>query len=618
MAAFADSGPPEESCGVTAIASWTRIHADGVCWRVDPAYEALLRLGPSSAGNNPDGAATSTSLCLAGLLIDEWQRRGLAGIVKHSPHRTVYRVNLPGLSCYIKHNRVTGPRSWVRELVRGCKSVNECERLICIAARGVPTAQPIAVGQTGNGLMPGDSFLVTLALDDVETLRTVVEQRLPSLPEVARASLRFSLVEALAKLLGDMHNAGVRHHDLHAGNIMVRDRDGRPELFLIDLHAVKLGGPLSWKVSRDNLVLLHRWAVLRVSRADRLRFWKAYGRARRDGASDGKASPVFPWSVARLFAEDIEERTWQSNFQFWRRRDLRCRRSSRYFRRVRSKVAAGHAVTDFDPEIVKDLLADPDAPFRAPGVRLLKDSRSSTVAELKLKVNGVERSFIYKRFRMPHWHAPWTNWVRSAPVLRSWWAGHALLDRALPTPRPLLMLQRRQMAGFREGYLLTEKVDDAVGLHGFMGQLDGLLEAERRPVLRRYLDAVAHLIARLHRCQLSHRDLKADNILVSSPCADERRNSSPPKLPECWLIDLVGMKRWRRLAHHRRVQNLARLSASFHFNTQLSRTDRLRFLLTYLGLQPAGRDEWRTWWLDIAEATEQKVAHNKRLGRVLG
>jgi heptose I phosphotransferase len=599
------------------MASWTRIHDNSICWRVDPAYEALLRLGGSSPGNHAhraDKGSTSCTLFMAGLPLDEWQRRGQASIVKHSAHRTVYRVNLPGLSCYIKHNRVTGPRSWVREVVRGCKSVNECERLLSIAARGVPTAQAIAVGETGSGLMPGDSFLVTLALDDVETLRTVVENRLPSVPEPARASLRFALVDALAQLLGRMHDAGVRHHDLHAGNILVRNRDGRPELFLIDLHAVKLGAPLAWKASRDNLVLLHRWAVLRVSRADRLRFWKAYCSARRHGPS----SPVLAWSVARLFAEDIEERTWQSNFQFWRRRDLRCRRSTRYFRRVRSKVAAGHVVTDLDPDLVKLFLADPDAPFGAKWVRLLKDSRSSTVAQLKLQVNGEERCFIYKRFRMPQWHAPWTNLVRPAPVLRSWSAGHALLDRALPTPRPLLMLQRRQMTGFREGYLLTEKIDHSTGLHGLMDELERLPQAERRLVLRRYLDSVARMIARLHRCQLSHRDLKADNILVNLPSANARQDMVQSQEPGCWLIDLVGVKRWRYLAHHRRAQNLARLNASFHGSSKLSRSDRLRFLLTYLGLQAAGRDEWRTWWLGITEATEQKVAHNQRLGRVLG
>src|SRR5262249_13720662 len=157
----------------------------GIRWRIDPAYEHIL-LGRAGLLREPEPAASET--CALGL--KERTRAGQAVVVKQGFHRTVYRVNLPGLSCYIKHNRITGWRSWGRDLLRGCKSVNECSKLLEIAGRGVPTARPIAVGEAGRQGMPGESYLITEALDDVETLLTVVDKRLPALRGSDAAQVR--------------------------------------------------------------------------------------------------------------------------------------------------------------------------------------------------------------------------------------------------------------------------------------------------------------------------------------------------------------------------------------------------------------------------------------------
>jgi tRNA A-37 threonylcarbamoyl transferase component Bud32 len=107
----------------------------------------------------------------------------------------------------------------------------------------------------------------------------------------------------------------------------------------------------------------------------------------------------------------------------------------------------------------------------------------------------------------------------------------------------------------------------------------------------------------MHERQLSHRDLKAGNILAS----DEG----------VWLIDLVGMRVFRHLPREERVQNLTRLHASFHASPLLTRTDKLRFLRTYQnwGLHSSGT--WKKWWIAIDHATRAKVARNHKRGRPL-
>jgi hypothetical protein len=424
-----------------------------------------------------------------------------------------------------------------------------------------------------------------------------------------------------------MHDAGILHDDLHAANLLVRlEPDDRVFLYLVDLHAVQLGRPLNWRTRRANLVILNRWFVLRVGRVDRLRFWKAYFMAcqRQAGSrllawaripilsNNGQDWNPIPqvhrqdWNPiprAREMALDVEARTWASNLRFWRSRDQRCLVTNRYYEHIRSSVAAGYAVRDLDRSALATLLANPDEPFQRPGAQSLKDSRSSTVTELEVMINGVVRRAIYKRFSVTAWSDPWVNFVRLPAALRSWIFGHGLRERCMPTARPLAVLHRRRRGLSREGYLLTEKIDDAVDLHRALRDLNAMPLEQGRSVLRHRIGQAAGLIRELHQRNLSHRDLKAANILVAGD--------------QVWLIDLVGVSRPRVLRRARRVQNLARLHASFYDQPSLTRTDKVRFLRAYLQWGLRGNGGWKKWWHEIAQATADKVARNRRNGRPL-
>jgi hypothetical protein len=398
---------------------------------------------------------------------------------------------------------------------------------------------------------------------------------------------------------------------------------------------VRLGTPLSWKQSRQNLVILNRWFVLRASRSDRYRFWKAYRHQRQRG----HACALLDSRQGLDLADEVESHTLTSNLRFWRRRDKRCLKNNHYYRRVGSAAAAlagivGHAVVDLDAKLLATLQADPDEPFRlarerAPGVKFLKDSPSSTVIEMDLVIDGRPRSLVYKRFRVKSCLGPWTTLFRPAAALRSWIQGQGFRERGLPTARPLLVLQRRSHGLDREGYLLTEKIDNAQGLHEFLANLSRLPADRQVLILRRQIAQVATVLREMHGRCLSHRDLKAANILVSrdnstfcSPFSEKAwTTSSHGLLPifatSVWLIDLVGVRRYRRLSRARKIQNLARLNASFPRGGSLTRADRLRFLRTYLRWSLHGTANWKAWWHAIDQATLEKIVRNHKRGRPL-
>ena len=230
-------------------------------------------------------------------------------------------------------------------------------------------------------------------------------------------------------------------------------------------------------------------------------------------------------------------------------------------------------------------------------------------------VNGQLRRVIYKRFRVTSWKDPLAALARPAPALRSWIHGQGFRERGLPTARPFVVLHRKKLGMCREGYLLTEKIDHAADLHEYLQSLDALPAARGIELLRQLIERVAHTIRALHQRQLSHRDLKAANILA-------RRWDAPPDQPSAysqdiqnllympessvWLIDLVGVERFLELSRSRRVQNLSRLNASFHGDARVTRTDRLRFLLTYLNCGALGRCDWKSWWKEMRSGNLEK------------
>lgn len=574
-----------------------------------------------------------------GLRLPEWLQSGQAHVVKQGPHRIVYRVELPGLSFYVKHNLVHDPRAWCRQLVRHSKARLEFDRVLAATARGIPTIAPLALAEEETRVGSGESILITRSLEGCTPLHYFLAAVLPTFSESAAARLRQQLATELGKLVAKVHDAGILHHDLHAANLLVRvTPNHRVELFVIDLLAVKMGPPLDWRQSRENLVMINCWFTLRVNRADRLRFWKAYFEARNLGRWQRDAYG------AKHYAKDlreIEELSWQRNLRFWHRRDKRCLVNNRYYRKVQGPGVVGHAVNEIAAEDLAVLLQDPDAPFHAlasgsgkgaggagtePAVNVLKESASSTVIEMDFPVNGQLRRVIYKRFRVTSVKDPLASLFRATPALRSWIHGQGFRERGLPTARPFVVLHRRKVGMLCEGYLLTEKIAHAGDLHELMASSRALPPGRRVKLVRQLVERVARTIRALHQRQLSHRDLKAANILVrrfdapaNEPSAYSQDIENLLYMPESaiWLIDLVGVETFTELSKARRVQNLARLNASFVGNDTITRTDRLRFLFTYLNCGALGRCDWKSWWKQIDRATSRKVQRNLRRGKPL-
>ncbi len=549
---------------------------------------------------------------------------GQAHVVKKGPHRVVYRVELPDLCFYVKRNLMTDRWCWIRQLVRPSKARMEYERARGVAERGLPTYLPLALGEQRTLFGPGESILITRSLEETQELHTFAVNCLARLPAARQARLRQCMALELGRLVARMHDAGICHNDLHPANILVRwGEDDNLDLFLVDLSAVRLGRPLSWKQSRQNLVILNRWFVLRAAAAIATAFGK------RIAAIDNRA---------KVAPRCVRAKAWTSPTKWKRTRSRPTCVSGGAVIAGASKTIATTAASKLPacagtrswiwtrpcwrccrPTRTR-LLANP-------ACASLKDSPSSTVIEWDVVSDGQPRTVIYKRFLVSSWFHPWTTLLRRTPALRSWIQGQGFRERGLPTARPLAVLHRCRRGLYREGYLLAEKIENAQDLREFLANLKRRAPECKMAVLRRQIAQVATVLRELHRRCLSHRDLKAANVLVSrdsstfySPFSDMAWTTGTPSLlpifaTSVWLIDLVGVRRYRWLARARMVQNLTRLNASFQQRDTLTRTDRLRFLRTYLRWSLHGKGDWKSWWRAIERATQEKISRNQKRGR---
>lgn len=522
------------------------------------------------------------------LNLEREKQAGNVLVIKHGKHRTVYKVSLAnGQTVYWKHCRLNGPRAWWREVFRGPKARLEFNKALELRRRNIHTIEPLAWGKF-KGFYPKGSFLITKELEQATPLDEFLQRPL-------NMAERITITHNLADFFAQLHREGITHPDPHPGNLLVSKND-LARFYLIDLHDLEFRKSLSLKQRIENLVLLNRWFALRTTRTDRLRFWKRYQLASR-----------FP-TFQKHHIFEIEQKTARSNFQLWKKRNLRTLGNNRSFQKIKCPPLKGHVYHELAPEVLETLLSNPDAPFQTDRLlsnsdapfqidRLLKNSRSSAVVEITFSTSQGKKSYIWKKFKVTHWYDGWINRVRTSPVLRAWCQGHALAERGLPTPVPYLVLQRYSVVGPQEGYILYEKISDAPPLNEWWQQTLSL--SQRRDLLHR----LGILVRQMHERGFLHRDLKAPNILV--------RNTG-----ELVILDVVGAQSRYPLTRSDRHRDLGRLAVS-SLVLKVTHSDRLRLLSAYLGWGLYGIRSWKSLWYRLIDWVNQKLTQNQKKGRPL-
>jgi tRNA A-37 threonylcarbamoyl transferase component Bud32 len=529
-------------------------------------------------------------------------------VVKRGNRRAVARLELPaGAAFYAKIYEGGGLlRRLISALGLG-PGRREWNALLAAREAGLDVPEPVALSRGGPEMLltreiPGarrlDEFLFERYFEPLPGDPPYPGARPPELVAIYRrrrtppqgSPTPRDLACGLADLVTRLAAADLYLPDLHPGNILISGSPGAWRLSVVDLPEPEPPAPA--EAVLDHLVQLEHFFEPIASASERRRCLVCLAK-RTDGVPDAR-------QVARAAAA--------YRLRFYRRRDGRTRRESKYFRRVAAGDWTGWTTADWAESATRLLELYGAGPF--PEAQVVKNGRTATVWRVTL--DGTRTLYI-KRHNLAGANALARSGLRRSRSITALRRGHALLARGIATARPAAALDCHRAGTVRDTLLATEPVEGV--------ELGAWLRQNPAPAARRHLSwLLARMIRRLHDAGFTHRDLKARNILVAPA-------SGPDARPV--LVDLDGVRGPRHVSARRRARDLMRLGVSLEEFGVGRRSDRLRFLKTYLGscgcpgeITVAGRARGskrgarrvRRWWRRIARLSLRKIEALRRKG----
>ncbi|GMU21851.1 MAG: hypothetical protein AMXMBFR13_19390 [Phycisphaerae bacterium] len=565
-------------------------------WQVRPEWTALL-----DTPDHPDWL--------------NLQADPRARLIKTNDGRQVWRVAWGPRLVYVKVGRPQRRWARARQWLYGPDCAREAAVARYAAAHGVDCVVPIALGVAPLEGREPFSILITAGLPDARPLNEVwagVGQDHPAIRQT-----RNQLIDAVAHLIARAHEERLEHADLHAGNILIEPTaDGGFRALFVDLQNIRTGRPVTDERVVRNLAQLNQWFRQHAPLSDRIRFLYRYLLWRDQfGAGETTRQPLCGGRRELLAALD---RAGADHARLlYRKRDRRCLRSGKYFARLpladgwRAHVflEAKHPVSGsrsaslrLTPEHWQNWLSDPPGWVRAVERRyVIKDSPSALIYRASLQVESAGPLDVICKYARPrNLLKRVQNLFRSSRPMWTWIRANMLLNRQIPTARPLAVLERRRWGWRQDTLIITEYLEHAHDLDALLTvRLRELDKPRQRRVKQQIISTLAGTLRRLHERGFVHRDLKAPNVMVQW---------QPDQEPLVWLVDLDGIRPVRRPRPAAEVRALGRLNVSLDKCRAVTRTDRLRFLIRYLARPGRPEPDWKPVWRQIERSTRRQRA----------
>ncbi|MGB1428624.1 MAG: lipopolysaccharide kinase InaA family protein [Cycloclasticus sp.] len=337
--------------------------------------------------------------------------------------------------------------------------------------------------------LEGVTVLLIEYLEDSKPLLDWMDAR----PSEAEFKAIFSSV---TELLITCHQAGFEIKDPHLGNFLISNGD----VFIIDAGDIQLfKSPLNTQASINNLALLY--AQLPVT-------------------FDEMAFGVLTKRLGNK--PNINEKSWQTLLIKQRRWRQKRFIDKKVFRECTAYVCNKNshrflvAKRGFFTEDVAKALENPDALIEQG--HLLKNGQTATVA----RVDIAGKQYVLKRYNIKKKVRSILKALMWSRAAISWRNGLLLEMLGIPTAKSYAFIEERVGVFRRRSYLLSEYVDAPLAFDIFE---DESSDEKTKETWAKKIDDLFHLLSR---SQISHGDLKAQNILC------------PPE--GAIFIDLDGMK----------------------------------------------------------------------------
>ncbi len=506
------------------------------------------------------------------------------------PSRTVALLNpespeLPAL--YLKEYRFPHVTSRLKHLFHS-PADREWKTSFRIAAQGIPTFEPLAVGTLRRFGLPAASYLISREIDNARSLKDCLLDRQSLDAQTSRVAGK-TIICSLARFVRDLHRKGILHRDFHWGNILIDARDlNNIRWYLMDLHRVRLMSRLNDRDRVNNLAALGTAFRFTARGEERFRFLAQY--ARGDARWENRL---------QHFARRIESRSDRLLKRIWAGKARRCLKSNQYFTPFRFPACRGFLRGEISSPPLLELLQDPGRAFSDPACSIVKNSHTTSSCTLPLIMAGKPASIFIKRYNYQNSLYALKNLFRRSRGKRTWKTAHALLAREIPTPLPVAFAEKRWMRVLRESFCITQNIAQAVPLSRLFPEAGSPINPGHTVDKNNLIREAALLVQMMHERGIWHRDLKAANILVQR---------TPGGGTTLYLTDLDGIRIRDTVGTGERMRDLSRLNRSLLSIPALSTRDRLRFMRCYLNTGSRRDKTLRAYWEGIGRETAKQLA----------
>lgn len=265
----------------------------------------------------------------------------------------------------------------------------------------------------------------------------------------------------------------------------------------------------------------------------------------------------------------------------------------------------GYAALGISRDTLIRLIDHPELPLRIHTRETIKAGRSALLVQGEFPVGDRMVSVAYKCVRRRGFGKMLTAWLFGNRTLATWKTARTLEDLGIPTARPLLVIVPRWFQPAMPSYIAYEWVDQAKNLTAYSHWLNGQADDEARERLHAAAETLGEVVGAMHRNRVSHRDLKAGNLLLANR----------PSSVEAFVIDLDGARRFLWLPRSRRFRDLSRLAFATAFDETITHSARLRFLRAYMKAAGENQTSWKTFWRRVAEMAQRRQVKKSRQGR---
>jgi hypothetical protein len=245
-----------------------------------------------------------------------------------------------------------------------------------------------------------------------------------------------------------------------------------------------------------------------------------------------------------------------------------------------------HVVRTLAQELMPSIARDPDHFFSLAGCEIIKDQRKIKVARIKINIRGDAKTVYIKRYNAFSWRYRFGSFFQSSGAVKSLRGAVILRESGIPTARPLAAVDSRSWGMLNGCVFLSEEIESGKTADAYWREelvpMKGKKGMRRR---NRFLGALGELFRCLHNQGLYHNDLKDANILVQPAASGNAERF--------YLLDLDGIRRYRKLNRRRQVKNLVQLNRTL--GKYLRAANKLRFLKGYLGPTFLDRIDKRAW-----------------------